>query len=97
MRHSARCPAHAPRSPCKLLNVPIHCPPNHPFQPKAPVCSAKIGQGAFKGILGLKPAEQAGVEDFDFSALVRSHGDWCKHGDHILHLLGLDAAAAETR
>jgi hypothetical protein len=58
-------------------------------------CRAKIGQGAFKGVLGLQAAGQAGIEDVDFTPLVRSHGDWCKHGDHVLHVLGLDRAAAQ--
>ena len=56
---------------------------------------AKIGQGVFKGVLGLQAASQPGIEDVDFSALVRSHGDWCKHAPHILHALGLGQSGSQ--
>ena len=60
-------------------------------------CRTKLGKGVFQGILGMRPAEQPGVEDMNFSWLVRSHGDWCKHSDRVLGLLGLTDPAADSK
>jgi hypothetical protein len=54
----------------------------------------KLGQGVFKGILGLGPADTAGIEDVNCSGLVQSHGDWCKHSRQILQGLGLQGPDA---
>ena len=45
--------------------------------------------------MGVKEAKHSGVEDVDFSGVVKSHSDWGKHSDTILQALALNGTVTE--
>lgn len=50
----------------------------------------KIGQGVFKKCAGIRPVDVAGVQDINFTSIVKSSKDWTARMDHVLSVLHLD-------
>eukprot|EP00892_Ulva_mutabilis_P001645 jgi/Ulvmu1/11481/UM077_0025.1 len=50
----------------------------------------KIGQGVFKKCAGIRPVQVAGIQDMDFTSIVRSSKDWTPNMQRVLSVLHLD-------
>lgn len=50
----------------------------------------KIGQGVFKKCAGIRPVQVAGVQDLDFTSIVKSSKDWTANMQQVLSVLHLN-------
>jgi hypothetical protein len=81
----------APLDACMRSRCYLRCAYT-PMGARLQFCRTKIGQGAFKPVAGLRPMDQPGIEDVDFTSIVSSHSDWTKNMSRVLTALQLSGS-----